>query len=327
MSDGESALVDFIKIREYINQFSDEEARNTKFKIFHNLTMKNLNSVKSGIVHGKGTFSDKQDRLELTNELSGELESVSAINYEDFILFSMRLAFISTPEIQRKEFYRFVKIAYELENDKAWLSHAELKMSLEKNTLTNSFYFNFKDIVDLFPNHILIPTTQELGVCDFNNLIKYRIYPVGQNTDPRGLFFDGIYGTNVVFFFHDITHFARIIKAIEIAKISFNEFDSIVSKISKKIDTLEVEDDRIKAALTWFTVYHETDCGLSDIVRQKEIRIRNYMTRHYYIRPLGLGHQVSHMINLANESEKEELIKSGEDIFNKILKEIAEESP
>ena len=171
-----------------------------------------IDFIRRGIVSQESP--DKFDRLEQLELLKVESQSrkeLKQVTYRWWINFNLRLSILVTPFAMRKSdiYYRSNRIFTEVQTNNdlerfyQWLT----LINYEKSDTLYDYYlaiYSLIDLLDQFPQRILIPIRHNLGIMPINKMYGTGVHLIGLNNQP--IKFHNRTMNPYSFFLHDINH-------------------------------------------------------------------------------------------------------------------------
>ncbi len=212
----------------------------------------------------KQISEDKDERTTIFKDFikeANEKKQNNQVTYKWWVLFNFRLSILLTPSDKRTTLRAnqrnpFIEILYK---ENAWIKESELEninesylSSLEENII--NLPRTIFESIQLFPNHIIIPTTLGIiGVKSFNSRFLTGINPFGLiRSKVTG---DGIEMYPDNFWGHDEVHFVNELIALNdiTSKEKYLQFQN---QLFHYINKLPVEK-QIQLEFIYFLLTHE----------------------------------------------------------------------
>ena len=177
-------------------------------KEFANLLGTHIRFIEEGIKSQDASALDKEIRLNLLESLkfeAQERQNSERVTYRWWFSFNFRLSILATPK-DYLEIY-FKNISVEALITKTSMEEIDsFFRGLNRNTMI--VWRPTQDLVNKFPERIIVPTIHRLGIISINSTHGTGVHFVGLNNDF--VFADQITMYPDAFFLHDLNHIFAI---------------------------------------------------------------------------------------------------------------------
>lgn len=181
--------------------------------------------IENFIAGQEGHYLDTVERLETLAAMRREYADrvvAREVSYEYWVVLSQRLAILATPEIERTA--PFISVTQSM---------------LAQHDIVYRRYFGpgaqYTHFLQRFPDVLLMPTMETMGVASFNPIFSFQVYPIGLVSEQLSV--DGRRMWPDSYWKHDLEHadaFARFTHSVEQVRLMQEKHLSIMSAINNE---------------------------------------------------------------------------------------------